>query len=222
MLNPKHLARLITEDPDVFNEAVILPEMPDLDDIIEPYIGRNLNQIKDELNAALEQYRIKFVSTEEFIAKLKEEGFAMPPKEGSGIYTAATSPKTGNIYLIYNPRSRHAFIPAVEMIKDILKHELVHKVQVERGAKDKVDPTNKVEYLSNKQEMMAFARVVADGLKDQPPEYIKDILRGRWVESGPRPWPWQRILNMYREIGGDVNKRFSKYLYDYLIAQDTI
>jgi hypothetical protein len=222
-MNPKDIAKLITEHPDIMNEAVIIPEMPDIDDIIAPYIGRRLDEIKDELNAALEPHRIKFLPTNEFIEKTKEEGLAPPPGEGHGIYTAATSPITGNIYFIYNPRSRYAYIPAIEMIHDILKHELVHRVQVERGARDTVDPGEKESYLSNKQEIMAFARVVADGLKDYPQEYVKDILRGEEVDrEGQFIMPWQRIMNLYRDIGGDVYKRFSAYLYDYLKLQETI
>ena len=140
-MRPREIARLITDDPDILLEAVIRPELPDLRQIIGPYLHQNLNYVKDDINAQLEPYRVKIVSTDEFLQQAEEEGLANPPGEGIGVYTAATSPITGNIFIIYNPR-RMPFIPAVEMIEDLLEHEFVHQVQVARGARSKVDPND--------------------------------------------------------------------------------
>lgn len=221
-MDPRQIAKIITEDPDVMSEAIIEPELPDLEWIIGPYLHQPLPRIENALNRALEPYRIRFIKTADFIRIAEENGLAPPPREGPGVYTAATSPINGDIFILYNPR-HYAFIPAVKMIEDMLEHELVHRAQVERGASDTVDPSDKESYLSNKQEMMAFAKSVASGLKDFPPLYVKDILRGEEIEDmGQFAMPWQRLLNMYRDVGGEPYRRFLRYLYDYLVSQGTI
>ena len=213
------------------NEAVI-----DVDDYTEDLKKALLGLDKDNINIetinnSIKDLGFKFVSREEWIDSLpdQEEKDNVPPTKKSplGFSYAGYNYHTDDICFIGDiddivstiknlnkgdSRFNDMFFNHLNMV---LRHENIHRTQnSKRGDVGmtalKSDPsTKRTEYLSNKDEIMAHARTLLDmllGFKSKE-DIINDLKHGKIKHP---------MFSEYKRIGGDVFKRFVKYVYMYL------
>lgn len=111
----------------------------------------------------------------------------------------------------------YTFSAFAEIFLVLIGHELIHRHQAERSRvqlKDN-DPSKMVEYLSQKEEIMAYAHQAAHELvvafgNEAAPKLLGDLKK---VSA------WSSALGLYMnhfDEGDAVRKRFLKYVVEYL------
>lgn len=173
---------------------------------------------------------IKWTDRDEFVMSLPEgkERDSVPPCQFNpmGLCFAAYNYHNDTVYMVVKPevfiefvKSDYKFRQFKGHLNNILRHESVHKEQKKRRGEVvitnlEIDPSEDLSgYLSNKDEIMAYAETVVSELRGQmnDDEILKDLRAGR-VRS--------RVYDDYKRIGGDVFKRFVKYVYMYLTQDE--
>ena len=213
------------------NEGVIEPDEYK-EDLKKALLGLDKDNINIEtINNSIKDLGFKFVSKEEWVDSLpdQEEKDNVPPTKKSplGFSYAGYNYHTDDICFIGNIddivstiknlnkgdyRFNDMFFNHLNMV---LRHENIHRTQnSKRGNVGmtalKSDPsTKRTEYLSNKDEIMAHARTLLDMLLDFKSK--EDIIND--LKHGDIKHP---MFSEYKRIGGDVYKRFVKYIYMYL------
>lgn len=213
------------------NEGVIEPDEYK-EDLKKALLGLDKDNINIEtINNSIKDLGFKFVSREEWIDSLpdQEEKDNVPPTKKSplGFSYAGYNYHTDDICFIGDiddivstiknlnkgdSRFNDMFFNHLNMV---LRHENIHRTQnSKRGDVGmtalKSDPsTKRTEYLSNKDEIMAHARTLLDMLLDfkSKEDIINDLKHGNIKHP---------MFSEYKKIGGDVYKRFVKYIYMYL------
>ena len=117
------------------------------------------------------------------------------------------------------------FMPMKEIILDIIGHEKVHAEQaVRRGGLEfnLPDPRDRKAYFSNKEEVMAFAFTIANGLSKtnrslETAMNELDSQGGMAIRPGMRPAEHKMLWNdIKRNCDEKTIKRYRKYIYLYL------
>jgi hypothetical protein len=180
----------------------------------------------DDLNAIFEGH-VRFITREEYhqlnpTASLPENIDVMFQRTG-GIGLATV--RDGIIYIVYDRRNLQRTInrskvgQLVRLISMMVRHESIHLQQIERsgGRVQDVDqagtPEEMSSYMSNKQEMMAYAQSVIDdfhhqGLSNE--RILSALKQGRMFGS-----------QIYQQFRHHVHDRkaiqlMHKYIYQYL------
>lgn len=113
------------------------------------------------------------------------------------------------------------FMPMKEIISDIIGHEKVHAEQaIRRGGIEfnLPDPRDRKAYFSNKEEVMAFAFTIANGLS-KTNRSLEEAMSDLDAESnrGMRPLEHKMLWNdIKRNCDEKTIKRYRKYIYLYL------
>ena len=189
----------------------------------------------ETINNSVKDLGFKFVSRQEWIDSLpdQEEKDNVPPTNNSplGFSYAGYNYHTDDICFIgdidaivstiknINKRDIRFNSMFFNHLNMVLRHENIHKIQKgKRGDVGmtalKANPaTKRGEYLSNKDEIMAHARTLLDMLLDFKSK--EDVLND--LKHGDIKHP---MFSDYKKIGGDVYKRFVKYIYMYLTPEN--
>jgi hypothetical protein len=222
---------LTFEKFNLLNEAVIDPI--DYKEELEKIFDTRAGSL-EEYNDRLKHLRVKFISREEWIDSLQDqtEKDNVPELRPTpfGFSYAGYNYYDDMIYLICGRNSLNTINNSISsgyktqfinMMNDTIRHEQIHREQNKRRAGKGVTSNlksnpekDKKGYLSDKDEIMAHARTMADILisSRHTKEEILKLLR-----SGRVGHP---LFYDYEHIGGDVFRRFLKYLYMYLDEQD--
>lgn len=206
-----------------FNEAVIKPY--NFDEALET-LKNNNDFTVDSINQLFEPYGVEFVDVEYFKSKLqtKKEIELVPvnmPEMPGGIRFGAHNIHNNMMYICIN---KDKFInvinsnnkgPIISFLREILRHESIHKQQGER--RDVVirnlenSPLNPKSYFGSTDEVMAYAQSFIDQCEERgmSKDDIIDIIRsGRKVS-------W--VQDVYSKlVDKEVKNRFNKYVYQYL------
>jgi hypothetical protein len=104
-----------------------------------------------------------------------------------------------------------------ELVDDIIGHERIHSEQSNRMGMINYklpSPLNKKEYLSNKEEVMAFSWTIANEISKLSDDF--ESAKKRFM-VGPLPMQSARLLmDIKRYCDKDIAKRYNKYIYQYL------
>ena len=209
------------------NEAVIQPvdfmrEVNQMGDLGSDTSIESINNIFDG--------SVKFVERDEFVMSLPEgkERDNVPPCQFNpmGLCFAAYNYHNDTVYIVVKPeyfidfvKTKFKFEGFKPHLNNILKHESIHKEQKRRRGEViitnlEIDPSKDITgYLSNKDEIMAYAETVVSELRgmSSDEQILKDLRAGR-VRS--------RVYDDYKKIGGETFKRFVKYIYMYLTQDE--
>jgi hypothetical protein len=217
--NMKILCRLQTQP---LNEAVIAPF--DFTPAVEKIRKKRIKSV-EQLEAAFDG-KVKFISLDQFhgmnpSAKVPK---MLNPRYGVMLGTVMN----GTVYVVGNVQSIISYLnswmnrkDAWKSLLDTIRHESVHVQQISKASgniKD-VDDVETMDgykrYMSNKQELMAYARTIID---EMTPKYShQQMLQA--LRSGRLPNSiFQGYVQMFR---GDeeVLNRLRKYLYQYLTQE---
>lgn len=208
------------------NEAVIKTD--DYKDIVLSIFSKRPNI--ENINQIFSQIGVKVITRDEFIQTLPEgeERENVPPIEPRNPFPfAAYNYHDDIIYIIVH--NYHNFLvdinnsadfedmfkkQFVNHLNNMIQHEMVHREQFKRKNKKEMGnlknnpSTNKKDYLSDPDEIMAFAKTLVDDLSGR---FSKEQLLKMSRDNIPHP-----LYNDYKRIGGDVFKKFKKYIYMYL------
>lgn len=192
---------------------------------------RSLSEVTmDDLNRIFNPLDVEFVDVDYFKSKLqtKKEIELVPvnmPHIKPGLRFAAHNVYTNKMYVCivedqflknFNSRDKDQLI---ELLEEILRHESIHKQQAEKRPGVTLrnlenSPLKPKSYFSSTDEIMAYAdsfitQCRNKGLND---DEILDLLR-----TGKRV-SW--VQNVYKNMDSDVQKRFKKYVYQYIKNED--
>lgn len=205
------------------NEAVIKTD--DYRDIVLSILSDNPNM--EDINQIFSKIGVNVIGVEDFKKTLPEgaERKNVPDVVGPMPF-AAYNYHNDTIYIIIgnpftflrtikdaynNDYFREGF---VTHLNNMIQHEMVHREQFKRKNKKEMGnlknnpSTNKKDYLSDPDEIMAFAKTLVDDLSGR---FSKEQLLKMSRDNIPHP-----LYNDYKRIGGDVFKKFKKYIYMYL------
>jgi hypothetical protein len=206
-----------------FNEAVIQPY--DFTEALEKV--RSMSNITlDNLKEIFNDMNVEFVDVEYFKSKLQTKKeielvpVDMPPLMG-GIRWGAHNVYTNKMYICID---ENEFIKSInsplknrllDFLEEVLRHESVHKQQAQRRPDVTIrnlerSPVDHKKYFSSTDEVMAYAdsfivQCRKGGMSDDD---ILDVLRGGKKVS------W--IQNVYSSMDLETQKRFRKYVYEYI------
>lgn len=206
-----------------FNEAVIpaydfteaLDKLGSMDNITLD----NLKEIFDDIN-------VEFVNVEYFKSKLQTKKeielvpVNMPPLMG-GIRWGAHNVYTNKMYICID---ENIFLKSIngeikpqllDFLEEVLRHESIHKQQAQRRPDITVrnlerSPKDPKKYFGSTDEIMAYADsfIVQCRKRNLSDDDIIDALRGGKKIS------W--IQNVYSSMDLETQKRFKKYVYQYI------
>lgn len=222
---------LTFEKFNMINEAVIEPN--DFKEELEKVLLSNDIKSLDDINDKLKHLGVKFSSRQEWVDSLEDqdekENVPQLRPTPFGFSYAGYNYYNDTIYIIgdvdtmFNTirmfKSRGNINQYIDTLNDIIRHEQIHKEQNKR--RNGIKPSNlknnpeskRKDYLSDKDEIMAHARTLVDILSKMLSK--DDIIRG--LRHGNLRHP---MFSEYKRIGGDVFKRFIKYIYMYLTPEN--
>jgi hypothetical protein len=207
-----------------FNEAVIKPH-----DFTEAFTElRSIPEVTmDDLNRIFNPLNVEFVDVDYFKSKLqtKKEIELVPvnmPHIRPGLRFAAHNVYTNKMYVcivedkfLNNFKNKRLKEEILELLEEILRHESIHKQQAEKrpGVTLKNlenSPLKPKSYFSSTDEIMAYADSFITQCRNKglSNEEILDLLK-----TGKRV-SW--IQSVYKDMDPDVQKRFKKYVYQYI------
>jgi hypothetical protein len=211
----KHLKR--------FNEAVIKPY--DFTDALDKV--KSMKEITlEDLKKIFDHMNVEFVNVDYFKSKLQTKKeielvpVNMPPLLG-GIRWGAHNVYTNKMYICIEER---AFLNSIngpqkdkmlDFLEEVLRHESVHKQQAQKRPDITIrnlerSPNDPKKYFGSTDEIMAYADsfIVQCRKKGLTDDDIIDALRGGNKVS------W--IQNVYSKMDLEAQKRFKKYVYQYI------
>jgi hypothetical protein len=149
-----------------------------------------------------------------------------PPNDPRVPFFALFHPERKKPMFVLSDTNAARFIPNFkEIVDDIIGHEKIHAEQARR--KGYIDyslpsPTNRKEYFSNKEEVMAFSWTIANGLSKRYRD-IKSAMNSLDEEfviqrgMGVRPEEYKMIWSDIKKYCDEkIIKRYRKYIYMYL------
>lgn len=151
-------------------EAVIMPDSIDDNSVVNSFQSAVEFGLKNNFDV---------VDYDDFYNSLSEKNKkTAPPRHGIPFF-ALFNPNNKRIMFVLVDANAPRFIPNFKQIMlDIIGHEKVHSGQYDRRGDiiyNLPDPKNKKEYLSNKDEIMAFSWTIANGLS-KTNNNIKDAI----------------------------------------------
>lgn len=206
-----------------FNEAVIpaydFTEALDKLRSMENITLDNLKEIFDDMN-------VEFVNVEYFKSQLQTKKeielvpVNMPPLMG-GVRWGAHNVYTDKMYICID---ENVFLKSIngeikpkllDFLEEVLRHESIHKQQAQRRPDITVrnlerSPKDPKKYFGSTDEIMAYADsfIVQCRKRNLSDDDIIDALRGGEKVS------W--IQNVYSSMDLETQKRFKKYVYQYI------
>jgi hypothetical protein len=163
----------------------------------------------EELRSMATPYGIEVVNYDQFIREIPEENRESAPPRMAPFF-ALVNPDTERPRIVVNVPM--LFARERREISKMLKHELIHVGQLQRRPEGMAlggdDIRDETEYLSNKDEVMAFSHSVVDDLISMGATSVD-----AGVKLLPRSRMWQWISDKATD---SALKRYRKYVYLYL------
>lgn len=206
-----------------FKEAVIA--VYDFTEALDK-VRAEKNITLDYLRQVFDELGVEFVDVDYFKSKLQTKKeielvpVGMPPLMG-GIRWGAHNVYTDKMYICIDERDFLKSINSpmkaqlLDFLEEVLRHESIHKQQAERRPDVLVrnlerSPMDPKKYFGSTDEIMAYAdsfivQCRKRGLSD---ENILDALR----RGDKVSW----VQNIYSKMDLDTQKRFKKYVYQYI------
>lgn len=166
------------------------------------------------------------VEYDEFYNSLGESDKRTAPPSRGVPFFALFHPERKRPMFVVCDKNVFRFMPMKEIISDIIGHEKVHAEQaIRRGGLEfnLPDPRDRKAYFSNKEEVMAFAFTIANGLSktnrsleeamSQLDSQGNDNFRGMGMRPAEHTMLWSDIK---RNCDEKTIKRYRKYIYLYL------
>ena len=188
------------------------------------------NKIEDDSNINSFESAVEFgqrndfdvVEYDEFYNSLGEaDKKTAPPSRGVPFF-ALFHPIRKKAMFVVCDKNVFRFMPMKDIILDIIGHEKVHAEQaVRRGGLEfnLPDPRDRKAYFSNKEEVMAFAFTIANGLSkiNRGLESAMKELDAQDIRMGARPTEHKMLWNDIKKYCDEKTiKRYRKYIYMYL------
>ena len=191
------------------------------------------NKIEDDSNINSFESAVEFgqrndfdvVEYDEFYNSLGEaDKKTAPPSRGVPFF-ALFHPIRKKAMFVVCDKNVFRFMPMKDIILDIIGHEKVHAEQaVRRGGLEfnLPNPRDRKAYFSNKEEVMAFAFTIANGLSKtnrslETAMNELDSQGGMAIRPGMRPAEHKMLWNdIKRNCDEKTIKRYRKYIYLYL------
>lgn len=194
-------------------EAVIMPSKIESNSMVNSFESAVEYGIQNDFDV---------VEYDEFYNSLGEgDKRTAPPRRGGPPFFALFHPIRKKPMFVVCDRNVFMFMPMKEIINDIIGHEKVHAEQtLRRGGIEFAlpSPTDRKAYFSNKEEIMAFAWTIANGLSK-----TKRSLESAMIEldldipMGMRPSEHKMLWRDIKRVCDEkVIKRYRKYIYMYL------
>lgn len=194
----------------LMTEAIIDWQGHGMEELTDALTDPNLRGIGfEELRSMAAPYGVEVVRYDRFIRELPAENRESAPPPSAPFF-ALINPETERPRLVINVPM--LFARERREIAKMLKHELIHMGQLNRRPVGMSvggwDVSDQGEYLSNKDETMAFAHSVVDDLIS---------MGARTVEEGVRMLPTSRMWQWIKDNASEAAlKRYRKYVYLYL------
>jgi hypothetical protein len=194
----------------LITEAIIDWQGHGMDELIDELMDPSLRGIRfEELRSMAAPYGVEVVRYDQFIREIPAENRESAPPEKAPFF-ALINPETERPRIVINVPL--LFARERREIAKMLKHELIHLGQLHRRPVGMPvggwDVSDEGEYLSNKDEIMAFAHSVVDDLIS---------MGARTVEEGARMLPTSRMWQWIKDTASETTlKRYRKYVYFYL------
>ena len=196
-------------------EAVIMPSKIESNSIVSSFESAVEYGIQNDFDV---------VEYDEFYNSLGEaDKKTAPPKRGGPPFFALFHPIRKKPMFVISDKQVFNFMPMKEIINDIIGHEKVHAEQTLRRGGIEFDlpsPTDRKAYFSNKEEVMAFAFTIANGLS-KTNRSLESSMRELDIPFNPRsamrPSEHTMLWNdIKRNCDEKTIKRYRKYIYMYL------
>ena len=163
------------------------------------------------------------VEYDEFYNSLGESDKRTAPPSRGVPFFALFHPERKRPMFVVCDKNVFRFMPMKEIISDIIGHEKVHAEQaIRRGGLEfnLPDPRDRKAYFSNKEEVMAFAFTIANGLS-KTNRSLEEAMRELDVpfntRSAMRPAEHTMLWSdIKRNCDEKTIKRYRKYIYLYL------
>ena len=163
------------------------------------------------------------VEYDEFYNSLGESDKRTAPPSRGVPFFALFHPERKRPMFVVCDKNVFRFMPMKEIISDIIGHEKVHAEQtVRRGGLEfnLPDPRDRKAYFSNKEEVMAFAFTIANGLSKMN-RSLEEAMRELDVPFNPRSAmrPAEHTMlwaDIKRNCEEKTIRRYRKYIYLYL------
>ena len=163
------------------------------------------------------------VEYDEFYNSLGESDKRTAPPSRGVPFFALFHPERKRPMFVVCDKNVFRFMPMKEIISDIIGHEKVHAEQtVRRGGLEfnLPDPRDRKAYFSNKEEVMAFAFTIANGLSKMN-RSLETAMRELDVPFNPRSAmrPAEHTMlwaDIKRNCEEKTIRRYRKYIYLYL------
>lgn len=194
----------------LITEAIIDWQGHGMEELMDALMDPNLRGIRfEELRSMAAPYGVEVVRYDQFMRELPEENRESAPPPNAPFF-ALINPETERPRIVINVPM--LFARERREIAKMLKHELIHLGQLNRRpvgmSVGGMDVSDQGEYLSNKDETMAFAHSVVDDLIS---------MGARTVEEGVRMLPTSRMWQWIKDKASEAAlKRYRKYVYFYL------
>jgi hypothetical protein len=199
-------------------EAIILPQKIENNSIVNSF---------ESLVRYGQQNDFDVVNYNDFYNSLSDVDKKMAPLNDPRVpFFALFHPERKKPMFVLSDANAARFIPNFkEIVDDIIGHEKIHAEQTIRKGDIEYSlpsPTNRKEYFSNKEEIMAFSWTIANGLSKRHRDIksAMDSLDEEFVihrGMGMRPEEHKMIWSdIKRHCDNDVIKRYRKYIYMYL------
>ena len=195
-------------------EAVIMPSKIESNSIVNSFESAVEYGIQNDFDV---------VEYDEFYNSLGEaDKKTAPPRRGGPPFFALFHPVRKKPMFVISDKQVFNFMPMKEIINDIIGHEKVHAEQtLRRGGIEFAlpSPTDRKAYFSNKEEVMAFAWTIANGLSkiNRGLESAMKELDVQDIRMGVRPTEHKMLWNdIKRNCDEKTIKRYRKYIYMYL------
>lgn len=166
------------------------------------------------------------VEYDEFYNSLGESDKRTAPPSRGVPFFALFHPERKRPMFVVCDKNVFRFMPMKEIISDIIGHEKVHAEQaIRRGGLEfnLPDPRDRKAYFSNKEEVMAFAFTIANGLSktnrslEEAMSQLDSQGNDNFRVMGMRPAEHTMLwADIKRNCDEKTIKRYRKYIYLYL------
>ncbi len=201
-----------------FNEALIHPPKLENDFII--------NSFDDLVEYGIQNDFDVFEYNEFFDSLGENDKKTAPPNRGIPFFALFHPDRKKAMFVICDKMVIKMIPNFKSIVNDIIGHELIHKEQTNRRGNIEFNlpnPTNRKEYFSNKEEIMAFSWSIANELSRESGD-LKDAIskldKSDTISRMPSQWKqlWRDINRFCDSV---IIKRYRKYIYMYLSEMQT-
>jgi len=188
-------------------EAVILPNKIDS--------NHKIKSIEDLIEYG-NKNDFDVVRYDDFYNSLNESDRKGAPPKSTPFFALFHSERKKIMFVVNCSESVFKHMEMKDIVDDIIGHELIHSEQSRRMGYIKYSlpsTSDKKDYLSNKEEIMAFSWTIANDISKR----VKNVKDGiSLLSNGLKGESYQIWYDIKKNCDEKVIKRYKKYIYMYL------